>query len=226
MVGAKNGFYKKVTFFLGLGAFLLGGQALWAQSSGSSAPIVGRKAAEKYFRSPNQQGDSEFQNWSPSSSRPAASQVLSLYVGSFISSQAYAWGNGSESVGRANYGVTYLFDEWLGFDRNLRVEFQEFQFTGVRPRKLSFSTLITFPRAESEFPLYFGAGLGLGVFLEQLPGESQFVLDYQLAAGLRFFDVFGAVGVFAEIAMKNHFNILSDGQLNGTTLVTGAVFHF
>jgi hypothetical protein len=198
-----------------------------AGSAATEAPVVGRKAAEKYFRTPAQnRGDFQDLDASEPVTRRPANQVLALYLGSFISSDVYAWGPNGNNRGRANYGVSYLFDEWRGFDRNLQVEFQEFQFPERRPRKLNFTTLITFPRAESEFPLYFGAGLGFGVFFEQLSGESELSFDYRLCAGVRFYDVFGSVGVFAEIAMKNHLHLLSDGQLNGTTLVTGAVFRF
>lgn len=197
----------------------------WGQSY--EAPVVGRKAASKYFqRSPNK----DFQETEVSSSSsplPEGQEVLMLSLGSFIRSESFFWASQSyQNIGKANYGVTYLFDRWKGLDRHFRFEFQEYEVAGHSPRKLAIMPIITFPRTEKKFPLYFGFGLGLGLFFQQIPGESNLSLDYQLVAGTRFFDLFDKVGVFAEIAMKNHLHILSDGQFNGTALNTGLVFSF
>lgn len=198
---------------------------VWGQSNG--APLVGRKAASKYFsRSPNQ----DFQDSEATSNVSQLSdgqEVLMLSLGSFIRSESFYWGSqGYQNVGRANYGVTYLFDRWKGLDRHFRFEFQEYELAGHSPRKLAIMPIITFPRTEKKFPLYFGFGLGVGLFFQQIPGESDISIDYQLVAGTRFFDIFDKVGVFAEIAMKNHLHVLSDGQINGTALNTGLVFSF
>lgn len=198
---------------------------VWGQTN--EAPLVGRKAASKYFqRAPSK----DFQDAEPSSDLSPLSngqEVLMLSLGSFIRSESFYWGaQGYQNIGKANYGVTYLFDRWKGLDRQFRFEFQEYELAGLSPRKLAILPMFTFPRTEKKFPLYFGFGLGLGLFFQQIPGESNLSVDYQLVAGTRFFDLLDKVGVFAEIAMKNHLHVLSDGQFNGTALNTGLVFSF
>jgi hypothetical protein len=206
-------------------------QAQARNQNQNSQPVVGRKAAEKYWNSSSSQ-NSDYQSLGPEeggSTRQNFSRVefLTLNLGAFIDSQSYLWGRYHyPNVGRANYGVTYLFDQWYGFDRHLRIEFSEYQVQGESPRKLSVLPLVTFPRLETQFPLYFGFGAGFGIFFNQLKGESDLSLDYQLVTGLRFFDVFDQLGFFIELAMKNHLFLLSDGQFNGTALNTGMVFTF
>ncbi|WP_415062838.1 hypothetical protein [Bdellovibrio sp.] len=186
-----------------------------------SQPRVGRGAAARYFqkRDPAQtyQGGA------------ASDHYLALHFGRYMASQSYEWGkNGQEDdVGKNNFGVTYRVGEWQNsMDLNLRLDYSEFEVGGEKPTKLSFLPLITFPDASSRFPLYFGAGLGLGVFFKQASGKSSLSLDYQLVAGARFFDIFENTGFFIEAGLKNHLLILSSGQLNGTFLSGGLVFTF
>lgn len=188
------------------------------------APRVGRKAAAKYFE------NDEVSKRVPSSngSGGGGTRLLMLSLGTYTGSKAYLW-KGSETrenVGRSSYGVTYLFDEWRSLDVNLRIDFNEFKIDDDRALKMSLLPIITFPSAEARFPLYFGFGAGLGVFFQQVPEESQLALDYQLIAGARFSDLFENFGFFFEFGMKNHLHVLSDGQLNGSALTTGAVFSF
>lgn len=188
-------------------------------------PKVGRKAASKYFekdvapeRRPSAQG---------SGSGPSE-RLLMLAVGTHLNSTSYAWKGGDKrtEIGRASYGVTYLLDEYWGMDLNLRVDFNEYKLDEVRATKFSVLPLLTFPRMETRFPLYFGFGAGGGVFFQQVEQESSLAFDYQLVAGARFLDMFNNFGFFVELAMKNHLHILSDGQLNGSTLTVGGVFTF
>jgi hypothetical protein len=74
--------------------------------------------------------------------------------------------------------------------------------------------------------LYFGAGAGLGIFVKQLPSESQLALDYQLIGGARFLDVFDNVGIIVEAGLKNHLMLDFSGQYNGVFVNAGAVFAF
>ena len=111
-------------------------------------------------------------------------------------------------------------------DLNLRFDFNEYQLDSDRATKLSLLPLLTFPPASSHFPLYFGLGAGLGIFFQQIPDESNISFDYQLVAGARFADLIENFGVFVEFGLKNHLQVLSDGQFNGTALTTGAVFTF
>lgn len=186
-------------------------------------PRVGRNAAAKYFekRAPAENDEG--------GSGGATDHYLALHFGRYMSSQAYEWGmHGKETeVGKNNYGLTYRVEEWAhSMDLNVRVDFEEFSAAGEKPTKLSLMPLLTFPDASSKFPLYFGIGAGLGIFFKQIADESPLSLDYQLVVGARFFNVFENTGFFLESGIKNHIQILTSGQLNGTFLAGGAVFTF
>ncbi len=187
-------------------------------------PVVGRKAAQKYFAQAEENKDYVAPKNSPSDS----GEVLMLHVGGYSSSASYAWKDSTKrtGVGQASYGVTYLFDEWAGMDLNLRFDFNEFKLDDQRASKLSVLPLVTFPRAEKRFPLYFGFGAGAGVFFTQLQDESNLSFDYQLVIGFRFMDALDSLGFFMEFGLKNHLHVLSDGQFNGMPLTGGVVFTF
>ena len=59
-----------------------------------------------------------------------------------------------------------------------------------------------------------------------VPGESFLAVQYQLVAGARLFNVVGQTGFFIESGLKNHINLLSDGQFNGYFLTVGTIFTF
>ena len=187
-------------------------------------PRVGRKAAARYFeanpepRAPAQQESSSY----------AGESLLMLHAGGFTESTSYKWqGDPSQKgIGKATYGVTYLYDRWGKLDTNIRMDFIEFKLNDQRATKLSLMPLWTFPMAESRFPLYFGLGAGLGIFFTQIEGESNLSLDYQLIAGVRFLDIIDNFGAFVEYGLKNHLHLLSDGQYNSTALTGGVAFTF
>lgn len=185
-------------------------------------PQVGRKAAAKYF-----QKDTEEEGEDPAPSK-SNDGLLMLHIGGFTSSTSYQWKDNDKrtGVGKASYGVTYLFDHWGALDTNIRFDFIEYKVDDSRATKMSVLPLWTFPMAERNFPLYFGFGAGLGVYFQQLEDESNISLDYQLVAGARFVDLVENFGAFVEFGLKNHLHVLSDGQFNGTTLAAGAVFTF
>lgn len=190
-------------------------------------PKVGRKAAAKYFEKDVQPERRPAQ--APSGRGGGGGEsLLMLAVGTHLNSTSYAWKGGDKrtDIGRASYGVTYLADEYWNMDLNLRIDFSEYKLDDVRATKFSVLPLLTFPRAETRFPIYFGFGAGVGVFFQQVEQESSLAFDYQLVAGARFLDMFNNFGFFTELAMKNHLHILSDGQLNGSTLTVGGVFTF
>lgn len=204
----------------------------WNAFAGPSQ--IGRQAAARYLTAVpvDDQEDSGAPSVHPTkhSSRDDDDlrRVLMLGIGTYVGSQSYQWkGSGKrESVGRANYGVTYLIDKWKAFDMNLRVDYFEYKIDDDHPTKLSFLPLLTFPSADKNFPLYFGLGAGVGIFFQQIPEQSNISIDYELVAGARFQDLFQNFGFFFELAMKNHLLLLSSGQLNGTTLNVGGVFTF
>ena len=191
------------------------------RAQAEDAPKVGRKAAARYF----DKGEPAAPRHPGSDSED---QLLMIGVGTYIGSKSYGWKGADtrDNIGRANYGLTYLFDRWHGMDLNFRADFAEFKLDDDQYQKLSLLPLLTFPGSSSRFPLYFGGGAGLGVFFKQAPGYSNLSLDYQLVAGARFMDLFNNFGFFFEFAMKNHLHILSGGQFNGNAITAGGVFSF
>lgn len=207
-------------------------------STAEEAPRVGRGAAAKYFenRTPAQQEEPEgyqsAQVGGPAISSGPADHYLALHVGKMMGSTAYEWGsqNKQTDVGDFTAGLTYRVGEWKNsMDLNLRIDFIQYEINGngeKKPLKMSILPLITFPDASSKFPLYFGFGMGPGVFFRQTDNEASLSLDYQLIAGARFFDVFENAGFFIETGLKNHLQLWNSGQFNGTFLSAGAVFTF
>jgi hypothetical protein len=189
----------------------------------AQSPRVGRKAAAKYFN-PETDASTDSQ---PLPERVAQiDRLMMLHVGGYSASTSYAWKDNSKRTGiaKATYGVTYLFETWNGVDLNVRFDFSEYKVDDDRATKLTLMPLWTFPLAETEFPIYFGLGFGVGVFFIQLPDESNLSFDYQLVAGTRFLNLIENVGAFVEFGLKNHLHLLSDGQVNATAIAAGAVF--
>lgn len=187
-----------------------------------SQPRVGREAAAKYF----QRRDPAQSNLNYGGT---GDHYLALHFSRYMGSQSYEWGQSGrqDDVGGNGVGVTYRVGEWYNsMDLNIRFDYNEYNVAGEKPTKLSIMPLITFPDANSRFPLYFGAGAGVGVFFKQADNESALSFDYQLVAGARFFNVFENTGFFIESGLKNHLLLLSSGQLNGTFLAGGLVFTF
>jgi hypothetical protein len=212
---------------------LLGFQSV---SGADEAPRVGRGAAVKYFEKRSPDAAEEEANNSntsrPSSSGSESAHYLALHFGKMMSSTAYEWGTESKQtdVGDFTAGLTYRVGEWRNsMDLNLRIDFIQYKIVGEgeqKPLKMSILPLITFPDAASKFPLYFGFGVGPGIFFRQTDHEASLALDYQLIAGARFFDVFENAGFFIESGLKNHLQLWDSGQFNGTFLSAGAVFTF
>ncbi len=190
---------------------------------------TGKERAGKYFQK------RESAPRAPSAGG-ATPRYLAVHVGRMFADSAYNWGGGDKSqkdVGGFNAGVTYRVGEWVNsMDLNIRMEYTSYSIADNShgdknsARKLSFGTLVTFPDANSRFPLYFGAGLGLGVFIKQLSGESPLALDYSLVGGARFLDVFENVGFMIEAGLKNHVMLDFNGQYNGVFVNVGSVFAF
>lgn len=191
-------------------------------------PVVGRDAAAKYFQKDTQDDNTTYVGGGGSSGG-SQDHYLAIHYGRYMASQSYDWGkNGQEDdVGKNNFGVTYRVGEWYNsMDMNIRIEYADYSVGDEHPSKLSFLPVITFPDANSRFPLYFGAGAGLGIFMKQTNAKSMLTLDYQLIAGARFFNVFENTGFFLEAGLRNSLFLLSSGQLNGTFLAAGLVFTF
>lgn len=214
--------------------FILSSLMLMTQLALAEAPVVGKKAADKYFPAPQIEDVKSSPSYEPVAEqgpvrgRTSDQEVMMIGLGSYLNSETYNW-NGAEkreSVGRVNYGFTYMLEEEARYDLHLRVDFAEYRVGEERAYKMSMLPLITFPRFSSNFPIYFGLGLGLGVFFDQVPEESSLSFDYQLVGGARFMNVVENFGVYIELAMKNHLLLTTNGQFNGISLAAGGVFTF
>jgi hypothetical protein len=186
--------------------------------------VVGRRAAEKYMTPDVKEKVREV-----GAQMNPSDHYLAIHFGGYVSDNAYRWGSpdNQTDVGDATVGVTYRMGEWVNsMDLALRLDYSAFGLAGGTAGKLSFAPIITFPDASSRFPLYLGAGLGLGIFTKQIDGESALSFDYTLVLGARFFEVFANTGFFVEAGLKNSLFVLSDGQFNGTFVAVGPVFTF
>ena len=192
-------------------------------------PGVGREKAAGYFR--DRRSDRTPGPREPVGTGGAAGarpRYLAIHAGSFFADQGYKWGKGGQgNIGKLNVGLDYRLGEWVNAaDVSLRVDYTTFELSEGLPRKLSAHALLTFPDANSRFPLYFGVSVGPGFFIKQIRNESVLALDYGLLAGARLLDVIEKVGFMAEIGLKDHLFLLSDGQFNGFYFNLGCVFAF
>lgn len=202
------------------------------QLSFANAPKVGRRAAARYFQSEGSGNEAEMANQKVASSiepLSAEDHFLAFGFSNYVSSDAYKWGQGGkeEKVGKWGVDMMYRIGQYSNvIDQGIRVSYNEFEATSKRASKLSFMYGLTLPDAGSQFPLYFGAAAGPGVFLTQLENESSLTLDYQMYLGLRLFNIFENTGFYVEGGLRNHLQITSDGQLNGSYISAGGVFTF
>ena len=182
------------------------------------AKTVGRDVASKYMSSNKKAKPPSYQDV----------RLFSIYGGMATESTRYLWKD--EERVRLNgedygFGLSYELGEFTsGIDSLIRIDYQRFIVGEDQPVKLSFSSVLTLPESSSYFPIYFGLGPGLGIFLEPVEGESNITLDFQMFLGIRLLDIWKSFGIMIEGGMRNHFNILSDGQVNQTFLSTGFVF--
>lgn len=228
--GGIMGAFKLVTilflgFFMGNRAsaerILVEDHAVLSSNGGSTQSLpqkgasVGRLAAQKYFTKDAQTGNQ------------LTDRLISLHVGGYMHSKAYLWGSeaATEKAGVQTTGVTYKIGEWpQTMDLSLRLDYFQYEIGNSRPIKISFLPMLTFPDSGSGFPLYFGGGIGPGVFISQISQESALALDYQLIFGLRWPDIWRNSGFFIESGIKDHLHVLSDGQFTSQFLTAGAVF--
>lgn len=195
----------------------------------ANAPKVGRAAAAKYFQKNPQEDGKAIRSTASDESGYSGERYLTFGASYFTKSESFNWGNinKEEDVGKAGLDMSYRLDSYNNLlDYSLRVAYAEYNPVGQRASKMSFMYAASLPDATSKFPLYFGAAAGPGVFFTQISGESSVTLDYELFLGLRIFDLFERTGFYIEGGLKNHLQLTSDGQLNGTYISAGAVFAF
>src|SRR5665213_1048164 len=184
-----------------------------------NSPETGKAKAKQYFQSRK----GEKAAGATVVEGGAAPHILALQIGTFFSDNSYKWGDSDHpSTGKLNAGVTYRMGEWVNsMDFSIRIEYTDFDFGNGVAKAISFSPIITFPDANSRFPLYFGAGVGAGLFVQQVHDRSPISLDWQVVVGARFFDVFEKIGFVVETGMKNHVLLFSEGQDNAVFVNVG-----
>ncbi len=198
-------------------------------SYAADAPKVGRAAAAKYFQKNGPDASDKASRYMASDSGISAEErYMTFGLSLFTKSESYNWGTTNKEVDVGQYGVDMLYrlNQANYIDYSLKVVYSVYEVQSQRASKMSLMYAATLPDAGSQFPLYFGAAAGPGVFFTQLKDESFVTLDYQLYLGLRIFNLFGSTGFYVEGGMKNHLQLTSDGQLNGTYISAGAVFAF
>lgn len=190
-------------------------------------------ATQPTRRNPVHKPDSYFQGRkaerAPASSSSAGrDHYMALAAGGFLSQTQYKWGTrNGDNVGRFNMNVSYRLGGWeSSADFLIRADLTTYSLNEGNATKLSFLPMLIFPDADSRFPLYFGAGAGMGVFFQQIRGQSALSFDYQIVAGVRVFDLWESVGLTVETGFKNHIHLLSQGQWNSVFLNAGTVFTF
>ena len=194
----------------------------------ANAPRVGKAAAAKYFeKAPEAQGKNTRTMASEGVTSGAEDRFLAVGISSFTKSESYNWGNNSEqSIGKLGLDLSYKLSQTHYVDYGLRISYSEYVPLNQKANKMSFLYAVTLPDSNSKFPLFFGAAAGPGIFFTQLKDESSITLDYQLFLGLRIFNLFDSTGFYIEGGMKNHLQLTSDGQLNGTYISAGVIFTF
>lgn len=188
----------------------------------------GENAARQYFIERKQRGTSMGAERKPSSESDGP-RYMAIQIGTFITDKQYRWGSKdrADDVGEMIVGMSYRMGQWTNsMDLLLRTEFITYDIDGETPKKLSVMPVITFPDAGSNFPVYFGAGAGVGVFFDQVGDESDLSADYQLLVGARFMNLWESGGLVFESGLKGHVHLVSSGQFNGVFLTMGAAFTF
>ncbi len=211
------------------------------QSAKANQPVVGKKAAQKYFAGEAGQKKATTSAYDDVQTIQSARRVgnvsslssddhyLAMSVGFLTQSDAYLWGSETKQkdIGGMLFDLTYRLNQDSAlFDEGMRISYGEYEPEGERAQKLSFLYTILLPDAGSRFPVYFGLAAGPGVFMRQISTESPVSLDYQLLLGLRLFNVFENTGFSIEGGLRNHLHVTSNGQLNGVFISAGAVFTF
>lgn len=200
----------------------------FSQNVLANAPKVGKSAAAKYFQNNPEEAATQYRYAASETSEPM-DHVLTFGGSSLTKSDSYSWGSTNKETNIASWGLdmSYRLSQYNSLlDYSLRASYSEYAPNNSKASKLIFMYAATLPDAAARFPLYFGGAVGGGVFLTQLDNESPVTVDYQLFVGMRLFDVFDSTGFYLEGGLKNHLQLTSDGQLNGTYFSTGAVFTF
>ena len=96
--------------------------------------------------------------------------------------------------------VSSLFDvnlQWTVFYSKLKED---------RVTLLELTPRISIPEARSDFPLYVGVGLGLGIYPYYIIKKQAFLAaNGQFFAGLRFSEIHKNIGVVTELNAKIHY---------------------
>ena len=112
-------------------------------------------------------------------------------------------------------------------DLNLQAAVISSQMATHRAVLLEITPRLTIPEIRTAFPLYVGAGLGLGFYPRYIIREQPFLsVNSQFFIGLRFFDLYYNLGFSAELNLKIH-SPFSESEIYLETLGRmGLIFRF
>lgn len=156
-------------------------------------------------------------------------RFLSLELGKVLHLGENSWeGNEATSFDDLFAEVSYKYGEWVNWgDLLFSFSYASQSINGNKARKLGIMPMISFPDAESRFPLYFGLGVGPGIYMKKIQNQSSVSVDYNLFAGLRLYNLFKESGLQLELGIKNQMMLFSNGKFNeGFYVSTGMVFKF
>ncbi len=183
------------------------------------ATEIGKEAAMKYFTGQSRKPATVItQNRAEPDSEGVRS--LSLALGGLVQTKSYGWAD--ESMGGWSGELAYQ-SQTEYFRTGYALDFQKFVDDEQELSKLAFLFSVSFPRRLT-FPVYIGASVGPGYFLKQKRDESELTLDYKGYMGLRLSQNNNLF--FLEGGVKNHLNVLTDGQFIGWFVSSGVAYRF
>ena len=127
------------------------------------------------------------------------------------------------------FGLSQRIEEFSAIgDLNIRVELLSMQFADKKREWLvDVTPVFSLPDVRSGFPVYVGAGGGVGLFPRHIVRKKPALsLNVRFFAGMRVIDWYENVGFLGEVSVKMHFPFY-DTKLYMEVLVTlGSLFSF
>lgn len=146
----------------------------------------------------------------------------------FLNNAIFVNNNSRDNLGnQGRWGMT-LGLEWDKeiFAQGFYIDYAYYQSKNSLTDDKKFAVLggLTFPRLETQFPLYLRGNLGLGYFTGDF-SRSTLTVDYNLYTGFRIFTHSGML-FSLELGSKNYTRLLQQSYLNSFVLNSGLAFVF
>lgn len=201
-------------------------QFAWANTNGKVStlpplsskqrPPVGKKAADSYILSTYMTKANQYEK-----NTKSRGYSIGIYLTHFTISTAYHSPLSPKEQGFSS-GLIYLQE----FSASSNLFFRghlSLDKSNNRHWSLSVIPLILYNLS----PIYVGAGgPGLNFFLNAPDSNNVFALDWQILAGIRFFEIFNFFNFFIEARWKNPFNIFDTSQRKTIHFLAGVLLLF